>query len=260
MAEFDYEWRNLSAEYMECNDLRVNEFLELVWNKPETKQKLLMRKITSKIQRSQQKSTSNKIREIKSFFKHENFIKGKYCLDAGCGVGRWTYAMLKLGAAKIDSFDLSPKAIEKCKKINPNAYVFDIFDLEPNPVYDFVISWGVLHHTAEPRKAFSKIVSQVKKDGGMLHVMLYNKDTQQNYVEGRKIWKTLSMDEKLRFCEEKVKTLGGDILGWFDAFNPEFNWSFTVKQIKQWFEEEGFSKIRLTKIDNINMNGILQLH
>ena len=48
-------------------------------------------------------------------------------MDAGCGPGRWTYAMQKLNAKKVDSFDISTEAIKLCKKINPDAYVFDVF-------------------------------------------------------------------------------------------------------------------------------------
>ena len=40
--------------------------------------------------------------------------------------------------------------------------------------YDFVFSFGVLHHNKDPRKSFSKIASQVKR-GGKLHIMVYDK-------------------------------------------------------------------------------------
>ena len=83
--------------------------------------------------------------------------------------------MQKLGAKNVNSFDLSEQAVNRCQQINPNARVFDIWNLKPNPVYDFVLSWGVLHHTKNTREAFSKVASQVKKDG-MLHVMVYNKE------------------------------------------------------------------------------------
>ena len=36
-------------------------------------------------------------------------------------------------------------------------------DLTPNPIYYLVESWGVIHHLQDPRKAFSKVASQVKK-------------------------------------------------------------------------------------------------
>jgi len=176
-------------------------------------------------------------------------------LDVGCGSGRYTYAMMKMGAMRVDSFDISEEGVKKCQKINPTAYVFDIMSLKPNPIYDFVLSWGMLHHTPEPRKAFSKVASQVKKKDGILHVMLYHKDTQKTYEEGRKLWKSLSQKERIRYCEEKAKSSGGTLHGWYDAFNPEYNFSFTEDEIKKWFEEEGFSKIKLTQKYNINMQG-----
>ena len=241
MPDFDEQWKKVMGEeyfseknnYLEFNQQRVKDFL--------------------------------KYTGIKPWFKKNSYIKGKICLDAGCGPGRWTYAMQKLGAAKVDSFDLSPEAIEKCKKINPNAFVQDIFTLEPNPNYDFVFCWGVLHHTENTRKAFSKIVSQVKK-GGMLHVMIYNKENDWAYdgfrgdtcMEKHKEWEKLSFEEKIQMCKDKAETSGRDVHGWFDAFNPKYNWSHSSEEVRHWFEEEGFSDIKLRMVkQNINMNGIL---
>ena len=91
----------------------------------------------------------------------DNGLDGKICLDAGCGPGIWTYAMQKLVAEKVVSFDISSEAIKRCKKINPNAYVGNILDLKPNFIYDFVMCMGVLHHNRNTREAFSKVASQV---------------------------------------------------------------------------------------------------
>ena len=241
MADFDEQWANfMDKEHLishnkqyDFTDKRVKEFLGFTG--------------------------------IKSWYQKDSFIKGKICLDAGCGPGRWTYAMQRLGAARVDSFDISPEAIKRCKEINPNAYVFDIWDLKPNPVYDFVLSWGVLHHTKDTRAAFSKVASQVK-NGGMLHIMVYNKVNDGPYdgfrgdtcMEKHKVWVKMTMEEKISLCKEKIKNYGSDIHGWFDAFNPEFNWSFTTDEVKKWFEEEGFKDIKFKEKPNINMNGILQ--
>jgi len=200
-----------------------------------------------------------------------NGLDGKICLDAGCGPGRWTYAMQQLGAKKVDSFDISSEALKRCREINPDAYESSIFDIETNPVYDFVLSWGVLHHNKNTREAFSKVASQVK-NGGMLHIMVYDKKYDHEYdgyrgdtsIEKHKEWEKLSFEEKIKICENKVKTAGGDVHGWFDAFNPEVNLSFTPEEIKEWFENEGFIKIKLRKkshfnsipTSQVNMNGI----
>ena len=82
-------------------------------------------------------------------------------------------------------------------------------------------------------------------------------DTQQPYEEGRKIWKDLSEDERIRYCQEKVNQKGGNIHGWYDALNPTYNFSYAEEDIKKWFEEEGFNKIKLITKYNINMRGTL---
>jgi 2-polyprenyl-3-methyl-5-hydroxy-6-metoxy-1,4-benzoquinol methylase len=215
VPEFDFQWQCIPSPDIEYNDNRIAEFTGFT--------------------------------NIKS-------LEGKYCLDAGCGNGRYTYAMQKLGASKVDSFDVSTEAIAKCKDINSNAFVNDIMNLKPNPIYDFVLSWGVLHHLEDTRKAFSKIVSQVK-DGGILHIMVYNIETQGMYEEDRKRWPILSIMERMNLCQKKVVYFGGTIHGWFDTLNPKYNWGFTVDEVKKWFEEEGFTGIKVITTHNINVQG-----
>jgi SAM-dependent methyltransferase len=219
MEDFDYQWNNLPDKFIEYNYDRVNEFLKFT-------------KLNSK--------------------KH---IFNKYCLDAGCGNGRYTYAMMELGAKEVISYDISKEAIKKCKTINKNCFEKDLMYLDPNPIYDFVLSWGVLHHTPNPREAFKRVASQVKKKG-MFHVMFYHIDTQHQYEEGRKIWNKLSHDDKIQYCKEKIRLQGGTLHGWWDAFNPTYNFGYSQKEIKKWFEEEGFHKIKLITKKNINMQGI----
>lgn len=242
MTDFDKQWKDVTGE-----DFLTYNKDQYVFNKKRVKEFL-------------------NYTGIKTWFRKDSFIKNKICLDAGCGPGRWTFAMQQLGAKQVDSFDISSEAIKKCKEINPNAYVQDIWDLEPNKIYDFVLSWGVLHHTKNTRKAFSKVSSQVKK-GGMLHIMVYNKENDWAYdgyrgdtcVDKHEEWKKLTFQEQIEMCKNKIKTAGGDIHGWFDAFNPKFNWSHSADEVKQWFEEEGFTNIKLRMIkQNINMNGILK--
>ena len=242
MTDFDKQWKDVLGE-----DFLTHNLEQFHFNKKRVKEFL-------------------NYTGIKSWYKKDSFIKNQICLDAGCGPGRWTYAMQQLGAKQVDSFDLSSEAINRCKKTNPKAFVQNIWQLEPNPIYDFVLSWGVLHHTKNTREAFSKVVSQVKK-GGMLHIMVYNKENDWYYdgfrgetcVKKHEEWEKLTFEKQIEMCQNKGKTSGGDIHGWFDAFNPTFNWSHSADEVKKWFEEEGFSNIKLRMIkQNINMNGILQ--
>lgn len=217
MAEFDFQWANLASANTTYTPERVREFLKLV-------------KLPA------------------------SFFKGKLCLDAGCGNGRWTYAMQELGAEVI-SFDISPEAVEKCKSINQFTAMVDIAQLDPYRHYDFVLCWGVLHHLENPERGFAKVASQVKP-GGTLHVMLYHKKTQEQYVEGRFRWGGWTENEKLEYCRHMVTLHGGDLHGWWDAFNPTYNWSYTPREVKTWFEKYGFRDIKLTQKYNINMRGI----
>jgi 2-polyprenyl-3-methyl-5-hydroxy-6-metoxy-1,4-benzoquinol methylase len=215
--EFDEQWKHLISEKFlhernrfELTQKRIDEFLSDI--------------------------------KINKNFDSSKLIRNKTCLDAGCGIGRWTWVMMKLGPSKLDSFDISSEAVDVTKKLNPNTRIFDILNLKSNPVYDFVLSWNAIHHTKNPKLAFLKLSSQVKSKG-WLTIRVYNKENDNIFEEGRKMFKHFSFDEKINFCLEKVKTEGGDIHGWFDIFNPEYNWSFSPDEITDWFYQEGFSEI-----------------
>lgn len=216
-TEFDYQWKNLPSKKLEYNQDRIGELLLLTKLEPD-------------------------------------FFKGKRCLDVGCGSGRYTYALQELGA-DVTSFDISREAIKRCKEINPESYVFDLLELVPNPVYDFVLCWGVLHHLPDPREGFTKIVTQVKP-GGTLYIMVYHKDTQKWYIKSREKWQTLSPEQRAQASELLVWKRGGDQHSWWDAFNPKYNWGFHHNEIKRWFKEGGFKEIVMTKKRNINMRGV----
>ena len=216
MSEFDYQWKNLPSKNIEYSEDRAKELLKL-----------------TKLPAS--------------------FFEGKLCLDAGCGSGRYTYAMQRLGA-NVDSFDLSEEVVNQCKKINPKAYVFDLLNLDQTPIYDFVLCWGVLHHLPDPRLGFQKVASQLRCSG-ILHIMVYHRKTQEIYEEGRQRWQNLGTEERLRLVQEMIQKIGGDVHGWWDAFNPRYNWSFEPREIERWFRDEGFEDIKLTQKYNINMRG-----
>lgn len=219
--EFDFQWKNLPSPDIEYTDKRISEFLKFT-----------------------------KLDPLDS-------VTAKYCLDVGCGNGRYTYAMQKLGAIRVDSIDLSSEAIERCRKVNPCATVQNLMEVGNSlfPVYDFILCWGVLNHIESPTEGFKKVASLLKPQGGYLHIMVYHKNTQKQYEADRHKWLNLTMEEKLQLCNEKVRTSGGTVHGWFDALNPKYNHSFSVPEIVKWFEDEGFTGIKLVSKFNINING-----
>ncbi|MGA2785826.1 MAG: class I SAM-dependent methyltransferase [Candidatus Bathyarchaeia archaeon] len=215
--EFDYQWKYLPSPFIEYTEKRVEELLDL-----------------TKLSHS--------------------FFENKLCLDAGCGNGRWTYAMMRMGA-KVASFDISSAAVQACKQVNPEAYVGEIDELKENRIYDFVLCWGVLHHLSHPELGFKKVASQVKP-GGTLHIMVYDRNTQKQYEEGRRLWKEMSHEQKLSYCKKMIKKHGGNLHGWWDALNPAYNYSYTPSEVETWFTTEGFRGITFTKNVMINMRGV----
>ena len=216
-AEFDYQWKNLPSPLTEYTEQRVHEFLKFTGL-------------------------------------YRGFLKGKKALDAGCGNGRYTFAMQWLGA-HVTSIDVSPEAVKQCKEnVNLETKQMSIFDLEGGE-YDFILCWGVLHHTPDPRLGFGILKSNLCK-GGTLHLMLYHNKTQKRYRKHRDTFKTLDEEGKLELCRKLAKK-PEDIHGWYDALNPEFNHSYETEEIVKWYKDTGFKNIKVMNTSNININGQL---
>jgi ubiquinone/menaquinone biosynthesis C-methylase UbiE len=86
------------------------------------------------------------------------WFRGKSCLDAGCGGGRYAIAMAKLGAAKVIGCDISPAGLEdaRCRAADMPNIIFkgaSVIDLPYiSYSFDFACCSGVLHHTTDPEK------------------------------------------------------------------------------------------------------------
>lgn len=108
------------------------------------------------------------------------WFKGKVCLDAGCGGGRYSIALALIGAKKVYGIDISKNSIKdackRAKNFKINNINFTTASLEKLPFksksFDFVICSGVIHHTANSEKAMSEIARVLHK-GGRLYVLIY---------------------------------------------------------------------------------------
>ena len=108
--------------------------------------------------------------------------KGKKVLELGCGIGTDSINFARNGA-DLTCVELSEASIEICKKrfkeygLNANFFVGNIEELSsflPLDEYDLIYSFGVIHHTPNPKKVVSEI-KKYCKEGTAIKIMLYSK-------------------------------------------------------------------------------------
>ena len=97
--------------------------------------------------------------------------KGKKVLEIGCGAGTDSSQFAKHGA-NVTGVDLTPAAIEVTKHrfktmgLKGNFLVADAENLPfKNNEFDYVYSFGVLHHTPNTQKTIDEVYRVLKKDG-----------------------------------------------------------------------------------------------
>ena len=181
---------------------------------------------------------------------------GSNILEAGCGTGQMSIALSRY-ARQVYSIDLSKGSLIEAKKfINSNniksvhLFRMNIFKLffEEN-TFDIVISNGVLHHTYNPKLAFSKLV-KVLKPGGIIVIGLYHK-------YGRTIQKIRQglikiFGDNLKFLDQRFR---GKIsykkkYAWFlDQYKNPSETTHTYSEILRWFKDENIDFLSSVPFD-----------
>jgi len=107
---------------------------------------------------------------------------GKKVLEIGCGIGTDSINFARNGAI-LTIVEFSEKSLEICKErfkvfgLNAKFYCGDVeklSDFLPFEEFDLIYSFGVIHHTPNPQKAFQEISKYINKDTE-LRFMLYSK-------------------------------------------------------------------------------------
>lgn len=118
------------------------------------------------------------------FMLNINSFEGRTFLDVGSGSGLFSLAARRLGA-KVVSFDYDPKSVSCTKELKKRYFnddenwkilegsILDNDFINSLGEFDFVYSWGVLHHTGSMWNSLNNVVSCVKK-GGSLFIAIYN--------------------------------------------------------------------------------------
>lgn len=118
-----------------------------------------------------------------------NSLKGKCVLEIGCGMGAHS-SLLAGSGAKLTSIDLTNNAVFNTRRR------FELFDIDanvmrtdaenmpfPDSTFDFVWSWGVIHHSSNTEQIVKEI-HRVLKDNGRVSVMVYHRSSTRYMVYG----------------------------------------------------------------------------
>lgn len=115
--------------------------------------------------------------------------KDRKVLDLGCGTGV-TACLFAEAGADVTAVDLTEAAVDlarRCSEAWETPFSVARGDAErlgfvPES-FDYVFSWGVLHHTSDTDQAFRE-VCRVLKPGGAGLVMVYHKNSAVYYLKG----------------------------------------------------------------------------
>lgn len=160
--------------------------------------------------------------------------RGRNVLEIGCGMGcmamNWA-----LNGARVTAVDLNPVAIAQTRQrfaVHQLDGTVREADAEALPFadasFDFVYSWGVLHHTPQTAGAL-KEVHRVLKPGGEVGVMLYHRKSLLYrytiaFIEG---WLNMERD----FVDElRLASRYGD--GGREEGNPH-TWPVTRREVRE---------------------------
>lgn len=183
------------------------------------------------------------------------WFKGKKIADVGCDSGRYSYAMLSLGAS-VRAFDQSESGLRNATKLCADfsdrfsTEQINLLDWSGSGDFDLVFCFGVVHHTGNTYLAMRNVADKVKP-GGKLFLMIYG------FPEKEPDFTELNSYESLRHklrpltFEEKKKSLidqFGEHLahGWFDAVAPRINDILTYAEIVEFLTALGFSNFKRT--------------
>lgn len=173
----------------------------------------------------------------------------KRCLDLGCGAGRWTRALMELGAS-VKSVDVSENGLASVRRYNGDVERLDLFDIiskrpDLHGVFDFSLCWGVVMCTHDPKRAFENVAATVKP-GGELYVMVYAPTYHNSpaVLEMRKHFHRSfnSPEEKLSYVYS-IADRAENAINYLDMLNTFYNWVIEKETVMRWFHDQGFTDV-----------------
>ena len=148
-------------------------------------------------------------------FSAEELFAGKRILDGGCGSGRLSFVLEKLGADDVVGIDVSGFAIETAERYREHLDVDrvsfrqgSLLDLPfDDHSFDLVFSMGVLHHTPDWKKGLAELI-RVLKPGGDGLLMYLNERPGGLFWDLIDIMRELMINADFDLVRESLTVLG----------------------------------------------------
>lgn len=186
-----------------------------------------------------------------------DWFKGKVCLDAGCGQGRFVVALGRLGAAKAVGVDINERGLEAgrgrrmAKELSNIEFLrASVLDLPfPDATFDYVICSGVILLCPNPKEGFDELV-RVTKPGGRLFLSVYGSGGVKWVIYD--ICRLLGKVVPFRVTEAVFKALGfppNKRYNLLDDIYTPYSHRFTEAEIRKWFTDAGFENLRRVKFE-----------
>jgi SAM-dependent methyltransferase len=196
-------------------------------------------------------------------------------MEAGCGMGRFCDIVSVANGVKVVGFDLS-QSVESAQRnvgsrSNVNIVQADVMKLPfARDMFDFVFSIGVLHHTRNPRLAFSKLIPLLRR-GGRIAIWVYPKydwatfsDFYRHLTSRMPEWMLLPLVKVMIYIDRVSKIMPmriykrlskltpvsthsnyeHQVLNTFDWYSPKYQFKYEPHEVAEWFQEQGLQEIR----------------
>lgn len=187
-----------------------------------------------------------------------DWFKGKVCLDAGCGQGRFVVALGRLGAAKAVGIDVNERGLAAgwsrrwAKELTNIEFLrASVLDLPfPDATFDYVISSGVILLCPEPKKAFDELV-RVTKPGGRIFLSVYGSGGLKWMIYDA-LRLVLKRFVPFRVTEKVCASFGmppNKRYNLLDDIYTPYSHRFSEYEIRRWFADAGFETPRRVKFE-----------
>ena len=169
-------------------------------------------------------------------------------LEVGCGTGQLSN-FLSVAARTVVGTDVCLNSLRLGQQFKERNCLARVAFIQMNlfrPVFrpetfDLVISNGVLHHTADPRRAFETIATLVRPNGYIL-IGLYHRYGRLVTDLRRLIFRAFG--DRWQFLDPNLRRRGSSAAkkrAWFmDQYRHPHESKHTMGEVLHWFDEVGF--------------------